>query len=220
MGHPNRTMPELELILVRHGETDWNRERFYRGREDVPLNANGIAQAELTAEALKERVFEAIYSSPLKRSMVTAKRIALPHQIDVREKWDLIDVDFGVWAGMSEEQVKAKWSKDYERWLKNPANMKFLNGESMKKAWKRVNSALREIIFLHGTGSVVIVSHRLPIKMMTAYMLHKKPKELAGIKHDPCAISVFKVDDRMTTPMKLNDSSHLAKLGLEKASDF
>ena len=213
-------MPEMELILIRHGETDWNRGRFFRGREDIPLNANGIAQADLTAEVLKDRVFEAIYSSPLKRSMVTAKRIALPHQINVREKWDLIDIDYGIWAGMKEDEVKSKWPKDYDRWLKNPANLRFIRGESMKKAWKRINSALREILFLHGTGSVIIVSHRMPIKMMTAYMLHKKPRDIVDIKHDPCAISTFEVTDRRPTPVKLNDSSHLAKLGLGETPDF
>ncbi len=213
-------MPKMELILIRHGETDWNRERFFRGREDVPMNATGIAMADLTAEALKDRVFEAIYSSPLKRAMVTAKRIAIPHQIDVREKWDLIDVDFGVWAGMKEDDVKAKWSKDFDRWMKNPADMRFLRGESMKKAWKRVNSALREIIFLHGTGSVVIVSHRIPIKMMTAYMLHKKPREIANIRHDPCGISIFEVESQKPRALVLNDTRHLEKLGLGPGSDF
>jgi broad specificity phosphatase PhoE len=213
-------MPEMELILIRHGETEWNRERFFRGHEDIPLNANGIAMADLTADALKDRVFEAIYSSPLKRAVVTAKRIALPHQIDVREKWGLIDIDYGIWAGMKEDEVKAKWSKDYDRWLTNPAGMKFLRGESMKKAWKRVNSALREILFLHGTGSVVIVSHRIPIKMMTAYMLHKKPREIVDIKHDPCGISIFQVSDRKPTPVKLNDTSHLESLGLGNPPDF
>ncbi len=210
----------MELILVRHGETDWNRERFFRGREDVALNATGIAMADLTAEALKDRVFEAIYSSPLKRAMVTAKRIAIPHQIDVREKWDLIDIDFGIWSGMKEDDVKAKWPRDYQRWNENPARMRFLRGESVKKAWKRVNSALREIIFTHGTGSVVIVSHRIPIKMMTAYMLHKKPRHITEIRHDPCAISVFEVEEHQPRPVILNDSRHLAKLGLGEARDF
>ncbi len=213
-------MPKMELILIRHGETDWNRERFFRGREDVALNATGITMADLTAEALKDRVFEAIYSSPLKRAMVTATRIAMPHQIKVREKWDFIDVDFGVWTGLKEDVVKERWIRDYERWQKNPAKMRFLHGESMKKAWKRVNSALREVIFMHGTGSVIIVSHRIPIKMMTAYLLDDKPGDIANIRHDPCAISIFEVEERASRPVKLNDSSHLAKLGLGKAPDF
>jgi len=213
-------MPKMELILVRHGETDWNRERFFRGREDIPLNATGIAMADLTAEALKDRVFEAIYSSPLKRSMVTATRIAMPHQIEVREKWGFIDVDYGAWTGLQEDVVKERWGRDYRRWQENPANMRFLHGESMKKAWKRVNTALREVLFTHGTGSVVIVTHRIPIKMMTAYMLGDRPADMVKIRHDPCAISIFEVDDRKPRPVKLNDSSHLTNLGLAQAPDF
>jgi len=213
-------MPKMELILIRHGETDWNRERFFRGREEVLLNANGIAMADLTADALKDRVFEALYSSPLKRALVTATRIAIPHQIDVRVKRGLIDIDYGVWTGVKEDEVKAKWAGDYRRWTENPARMKFLRGESMKKAWKRINSALREIIFLHGTGSVVIVSHRIPIKMMTAYLLDKRPREIVNIKHDPCAISMFQVEERRSRPLILNDSSHLKKLNLGEMPDF
>jgi len=213
-------MPKLELILIRHGETDWNRERFFRGREDVALNATGIAMADLTAEALKDRVFEAIYSSPLKRAMVTATRVAMPHQISVRMKPDLIDIDYGVWTGMKESDVIAKWGKDYDRWLKNPSRMRFIRGESVKKTWKRVNTALREIIFTHGTGSVVIVTHRIPIKMMTAYLLRQKPRDIVKIRHDPCAISIFEFEDRKGRPVVLNDSSHLSSLGLSPALDF
>ncbi len=213
-------MPKMELILIRHGETDWNRERFFRGREDVALNARGIAMADLTAEALKDKVFEAVYSSPLKRAMVTATRIAMPHEINVRVKWDFIDIDYGAWTGRKEDEVKAKWGKDYERWLSNPARMRFLSGESMKKAWKRVNSALREIIFMHGTGSVVIVSHRIPIKMMTAYLLDQKPRDITKIRHDPCAMSVFEIEGRKPTAIELNDSRHLASLGLVETPDF
>jgi len=213
-------MPKMELILIRHGETDWNRERFFRGREDVALNATGITMADLTAEALKDKVFEAIYSSPLKRALVTAKRVAMPHQIDVRVKWDLIDIDYGVWTGLKEEAVKERWGKDFERWANNPARMRFLHGESVRKTWKRVNSALRELIFLHGTGVVVVVSHRIPIKMMTAYLLGQKARDIVDIRHDPCAISVFEVDGRKAEPVVLNDSRHLEKLDLGEAQDF
>jgi broad specificity phosphatase PhoE len=88
-------MTELELILIRHGLTDWNEGGIFRGHEDVRLNAVGIAQADATAEALKDRVFEAVYSSPLKRAFVTARRIALPHEIEVRPSDGFLDVNYG-----------------------------------------------------------------------------------------------------------------------------
>jgi broad specificity phosphatase PhoE len=213
-------MCEMELIIVRHGETEWNREHVFRGRRDIRLNSNGIAQADATAKALEGRVFEAIYTSPLKRSVVTARRIAKPHEIAVRESVDLSDISYGAWEGLTVETVKREYPPMYERWLKNPAKVRFTSGESMRRAWKRVNSALREIIWTHGTGTIVIVSHRMPIKMMTAYLLHQKRDAIGGIRHDPCAISIFKVRQRQSTPVILNDSSHLRGLNIPPMDDF
>jgi len=213
-------MPKLELILVRHGETDWNKEGFFRGHEDVKLNSVGIAQADAVAEALKGKVFEAIYSSSLKRAVVTARRIAMPHEIGVRGKSEFTDINFGTWQGKKESAVKEMHPKLYERWMTNPWWVKFPGGERVRKAWRRVNSGLREVMFMHGTGCVVIVSHRIPIKFMTGYLLKTPRKEFYKIVHDPCAISIFSVDDREYRPIVLNDSSHLAKLGLQKPRDF
>jgi len=214
-------MRRLELILVRHGETEWNKEGFFRGTEDVKLNATGIAQADLVAEALKGKVFEAVYTSPLKRALVTARRIAMPHEIGIREKSEFMDINFGRWQGKKEDAVKEMHPKLYERWITDPWGVKFPGGEKVKKAWKRVNTGLREILFAHGTGCVVIVSHRIPIKFMTAYLLKVPKKEFFKVVHNPCAISIFELTDRYhAKPIVLNDSRHLASLHLGKQRDF
>jgi len=210
----------MELILIRHGETDFNRDGVFRGQMDVRLNATGVAMAEATAEVLKDKVFEAIYSSPLKRALVTAKRIALPHEIEVRSKHEFIDISFGAWQGLTEAEVKTKWPPLYEKWLSKPGGVRFPRGESTKMCWKRVISGLREITFQHGTGTIVIVSHRVPIKLMTAYLLGKRRGSMNEIKHDPCAISVFTVDERKYAPVVLNDSSHLAGISRSENKDF
>lgn len=213
-------MSKLELILVRHGETDWNKEGYFRGHEDVKLNARGIAQADAVAEALRSKVFEAIYSSPLKRAMVTATRIAMPHEIKVRENMAFVDINYGTWQGKKESVVKERYAPLYKRWKETPHKVKFPGGESVKKAWKRVNSGLRELLVLHGTGCVVIVSHRIPLKFMTTYLLGRPLKEFNEVVHDPCAISVFEIEDREYRPVVLNDTSHLRKLGGEGYRDF
>ncbi|HEX7392538.1 MAG TPA: histidine phosphatase family protein [Thermoplasmata archaeon] len=213
-------MPKMELILVRHGETDWNSAAIFRGHEDVRLNSVGIAQADAVGEALESRVFEAIYSSPLKRSLVTATRIAIPHQIDVHVNQGFVDVNYGTWQGLKEATVKQKNPRAYERWTNTPTKMKFPGGDSMKKAWKRVNTSLRELLVLHGLGTVVIVSHRIPLKFMTAYLLGTGFESFPSVKHDPCAISIFSVDDGKFEPIVLNDTRHLAKLRLPEPRDF
>lgn len=213
-------MPKLELILVRHGETDWNREGYFRGHEDVKLNARGIAQADAVAEALRSKVFEAVYSSPLKRALVTARRIALPHEIAVRENQAFVDINYGTWQGRKESVVAEKYPPLYARWKATPFKVKFPGGESVKKAWKRVNSGLRELLVLHGTGCVVIVTHRIPLKFMTTYLLGRPLKRFNEVVHDPCAISVFEIEGRDYRPVVLNDSSHLRGIGGPKPPDF
>lgn len=214
-------MSKVELILIRHGETDWNSAKVFRGHEDVRLNATGIAQADATAEALKDRVFEAVYSSPLKRAYVTAKRVALPHEIGVRDYDAFVDINYGTWQGKKESTIKEKNPAGYDRWMNSPGSMKFPGGDSMKKAWKRINTGLREVLFLHGVGTIVIVSHRIPLKMMTTYLLGKKFEKFMDVVHDPCAISIFEVENvRIHKPVVLNDSSHLRRLNLSRADDF
>jgi broad specificity phosphatase PhoE len=211
----------LELILIRHGETDWNKDRVFRGQMDMRMNAMGIAQADATAEALKGVVFDAIFSSPLKRALVTSRRIAKPHEIEVRVSDGFSDMHFGSWQGLTEAQVEERNAPMLRKWKTSPAHFRPPGGESTKKVWKRVNSQLREILFTCGTGTVVIVSHRVPLKMMTAYLLNKKRGDIHMIKHDPCAMSVFRVrnkDDREV--VRLNDTSHLKQLHLPAQDDF
>ncbi|MCJ7606439.1 MAG: histidine phosphatase family protein [Thermoplasmata archaeon] len=214
-------MATLELILIRHGETDWNREKVFRGWRDVRINKTGIAQADATAEALRDKVFEAVYTSPLKRSVVTARRIAKPHGVDLRYKTGFMDINYGTWEGLTASKVEASYPALYQKWLENPGKVKFPGGESTRKAWKRVNSALREVLWTHGTGTVVIVSHRVPLKLMTAYLLDRKLSSIGEVRHDPCAMSVFEVEHKRDHRMVvLNDSRHLSGLGPREQEDF
>jgi broad specificity phosphatase PhoE len=213
-------MGKMELILIRHGETDWNKDGVFRGQMDVKLNAMGIAQADATANALASKVFEAIYTSPLKRALVTARRIAKPHEMVERVDNGLMDISFGRFQGLTEAEVTSRYPGQLKVWKENPGKAKFPGGESVKKAWKRINSSLREILVVHGYGTVVIVSHRVPIKMMTAYLLGKDRYSIGEIKHDHCAISVFEIDGRDYEPIVLNDSGHLSKLGVLDKKDF
>lgn len=211
----------MQLILIRHGETDWNKDRVFRGHMDMRLNAVGVAQADATAEALKDVVFDAVYSSPLKRAAVTATRVAKPHGIEVRTVEGLTDMYFGAWQGLTEKQVEERYAPMLAKWQQGPARFRPPGGESTTKAWKRINSQLREILFTHGTGTVVVVSHRIPLKMMTAYLLKRKAGAFHDIRHDPCAISVFSVRSKYDSePVKLNDASHLRRLSLPPSDDF
>ena len=94
------------ILLIRHGETDWNAEKIFRGRADIELNENGIKQAELLAKHLAGERIVAIYSSPLKRALRTAGIMAGSHQVDVTPALGLLDFDYGEWQGLSHQQSR------------------------------------------------------------------------------------------------------------------
>jgi len=210
----------MELILIRHGETDWNRETIFRGHIDIPLSENGITQAEATARALRHKPIDAIYSSPLKRTMTTARTIAASHRIEPVAKDNYIDIDYGIWQGLTESIVKERYPRPFEKWTDHPEKMRFPNGESVRKVWKRCASGLREIASTHDIETIVVVSHRIPIKLMTAFLLGKDTSAMNQIKHDVCAISIFEIANRDFKPVLLNDNRHLSDLGIPALKDF
>lgn len=91
----------MQIILARHGETEWNVSEIFRGRRDVGLNEMGNRQAELLGNYLKDLKIEVIYSSPLKRALDTAQSIAKHHRLDVNVAPGLTDFNYGVWEGLS-----------------------------------------------------------------------------------------------------------------------
>ncbi|MFO7996535.1 MAG: histidine phosphatase family protein [Dehalococcoidia bacterium] len=97
------------MMLVRHGDTDWNVEEIFRGRADVELNETGVKQAELLGKYLEFVPIEAVYSSPLKRALRTAEIIAGFHNIDITSCRELIDFDYGEWQGLSQDTVKERY---------------------------------------------------------------------------------------------------------------
>ena len=106
------------IMLIRHGDTDWNVEEIFRGRADIELNETGIKQAQLLAKYLGGVPIEAVYSSPLKRALKTAEIIAPLHNVDVMPSQELTDLDYGEWQGLSHDAVKDRYKTLYEKWLK------------------------------------------------------------------------------------------------------
>src|SRR3990172_8873638 len=97
----------LRLLLLRHGETAWNRERRYQGWTDTPLSAEGLLQAEAAARELKEHAFAAVYASPLRRARDTAAAIAAPHRLEVETDPAFKDLGFGQWEGLTLDEARA-----------------------------------------------------------------------------------------------------------------
>lgn len=210
----------MDLILVRHGETDWNRNLVFRGRIDIPLNETGLAQAAATAEVLKNHAISSVYSSPLLRAMKTAEIIAKPHSLQVFADEDLIDINYGLLQGLSEDEAKLRYPKLIEEWNSHPEKVKFPGGESLIDVWNRTRDFLNRLMSLGEQETVLIVSHRIPIKLITLALLGMDLEKMNMIKHDTCAISTFRLEYGCVQKSSLNDSRHLLHLGVSQMKDF
>lgn len=202
------------ILLIRHGQTEWNRVERFRGRVDLELNEMGIKQAEATAERIARWQVSAIYCSPLKRTMRTGQALGQGLNLEVKPLPGLIDIDFGNWQGLSPEEVASRDSAAYAQWLENPHLVRFPDGESLEQVRERVTAAVDDLLPQHPEGTVVLVSHKVVCKILVLSLLGLDNSRFWQVEQDVCAINLFKVIDGVPIALLLNDTCHLK--GLEK----
>ena len=179
-----------EIILVRHGETEWNVQQVFRGRIDIELNETGLRQAELLAEYLSGVMIDAVYSSPLRRALKTAEAIASPHKLEVKIAPGLIDFDFGKWHGLPQQEVKRRYRELYAEWVKNPHLIRMPEGESLSDVRERALTVVDEVVAKY-EGTVALVSHRVVNKVLICALLGLDNSHFWNIKQDTGAITIF-----------------------------
>jgi broad specificity phosphatase PhoE len=199
----------MQVILVRHGQTDWNREGIFRGRIDVKLNAAGLKEAAVIGEKLRGTDPDAVCSSPLSRAMDTALRIASYRGKQVREIAEFVDIDFGVWEGLSRGKAKARYPKIFKKWEQSPERVKIPGAETLGEVRGRVLKGLDLVLAEHPEGVVVIVSHGLINKVLLCAVLGLPNSHFWKIKQDNGAINIFTYSARGTKLVLLNDTSHI-----------
>jgi len=207
------------ILLIRHGDTDWNVEEIFRGRADIELNETGIKQAELLAKYLEDVSLEAVYTSPLKRALKTAEIIAGPHNADVTPSQELIDFDYGEWQGLSHDTVKDNYKTLYEKWLKKPHLVRIPKGESLDDVKERVVGLVDRVIARYD-GTVALVSHRVILKVIICALLGLDNSHFWNIKVDTCGITTFIYRDESFILEKHNDTSFLKSIERPALSDF
>jgi len=206
------------VMLIRHGETDWNVEEIFRGQMDVALNETGIAQAEQLAEYLKDIQIEAIYSSPLKRALRTAEIIAACHHVKVESTDELTDFNYGEWQGLSRKTVRERYPGLYDAWMNNQL-IKVPGGESMDNVRARSLSLVKQVVARY-EGIVALVSHRVTNKVLICTLLGLDNSHFWNIKLDVCGVTTFLYENRRFILDKHNDTSFLEPLGRPKLNDF
>lgn len=157
-----------ELWLVRHGQTDWNREGRYQGQADLPLNATGLAQARALAERLDGEHFDAIYASPLQRALRTAMILAARLGLEVRLDPRLREINQGEWQGMLVSDIAARYAGELAQREVDPLNVRAPGGESVPEVAVRMWAAADDIARAYPAGRVLVVSHGLALATLVA----------------------------------------------------
>jgi len=202
------------FILVRHGQTAWNREERFRGQSDVPLDETGLAQASKTARRIgAEWSPAAVYCSPLLRARQTAQAIAQPFGLPVRPHAGLNDINFGLLQGLTVPEARERWPDAVDAWFHTPHLAQIPGGEPLVEVSTRAMAAVHELAGLHPRDTIVLVGHLVLNRAVLLGVLGLGEDRFWRIGQDTCAINVFDYEDGDFTLLTLNDACHLRAAG-------
>jgi broad specificity phosphatase PhoE len=209
------------IYLIRHGQTDWNKDKIFRGRADVPLNAHGRKEAAALARHLKHVVPVACYSSPLSRAIETAEAAVKSRSIDVEVDEGIIDIDYGDWQGIRDEEVRERFPEIYRRWQERPYRVRFPGGESLAMVKKRALASLERIRNENPDGIVFVVAHRVVTKVLMCAALGLGNSAFWKIRQDNCAYNIIEFSGNEAVVVLMNETCHMRSAGLApKLGDF
>lgn len=165
MTNPKKTT----LLLIRHGQTEWNLLGKYTGQSDIPLNETGRQEARQLARKLQENPPEVVVSSDLIRAQETAVIVAAPFDLPVHIDSDLREINQGVWEGMYFPDIKAKYAAEFAQREANPLEVAPPEGETVGQVRERVLTAVNKIAQTYPGKRVAVVAHGLSLALIKAH---------------------------------------------------
>ncbi len=174
---PRGTVPSggpCQILLVRHGRTALNVAGRFRGRQDPPLDREGLAEARRAARYLAGAGLAAVYTSPLRRARATARAIAERSGVRLRVDPDLADLDYGRWTGKTPEEVRREAPVAYRRFRRDPLTSRLPGGEAVQAVLARVDRTLVRLADRFPNRTVVAVTHDVVIRLVVGQVLHRR----------------------------------------------
>jgi phosphoserine phosphatase len=201
------------ILLIRHGETDWNRIRRFQGRSNLPLNQNGKDQAHALALALEDESLTAIYSSPLIRTLETARLIKVFHpSIPLFEEEGLVEMNLGEFEGMEAQHWAAEYPDFLRTWQETPASVTMPGGESLQEVQTRTIGTLERITKLYPTESTLLLcSHNFVNLTMLCYALRVPLDRFREVRQETAALNVLYMQGERLWAKVVNERSYLKR---------
>jgi alpha-ribazole phosphatase len=197
------------LVIVRHGETDFNVQERWQGHIDIPLNANGLAQAQRVAARLKNDTFEAIFTSDLKRAHATAEAINQHHKLPLQLDQRLREVYLGHFEGLTSHEIHTRFPEEYAAWSGNHEQPAPGGGESDMDFLQRIQGFLDSTLPHHPAESALLVTHGGTIRFLMCAILDLPLARFAHFRVDNTAISEFQWYHNRWNLVRFNDIYHL-----------
>lgn len=208
------------IYLIRHGQTDWNRDGICMGQADVPLNDLGHEQARRTGERLSAFPISAIYTSDLERTVETARPLADALDVSIVPDPALRELDYGHWEGLHQEELPQHYPEEFQEDPRlDPLGFHPDGGESVRELFERVTTAFEGIVRNHSDRAVVIVAHGGVIRCLANYVLGNGAHALKqtffslGFAVSNGGVTLVRVEPDPTARLVyLNDTCHLEGL--------
>ena len=185
----NKDKETLKLYIVRHGETEWNVIKRFQGQLNTPLTEKGMEKLRETGKKLENVLFDEVYTSELGRTVASTEIILNENRgyrnkkLELKKLAELNEVYFGVWQGLTYEEVFLKYPEEANNYFYNVKNYKAENveAENLKDALERFLKGINKILDSHKSGNILVVTHGTVLEMFMNYVANN---------------SIFDIDER------------------------
>jgi probable phosphoglycerate mutase len=201
------------ILLIRHGATVLSAEDRFAGSTDVELSSEGREQARLLGERLASEPIAAIYASPMKRTVDTARAVAAPHALEPITDPAFKEIAHGRWEGLTRREVAERFADEYKSWEADPFTFAPEGGESGVSVMARALPALRAMALAHAGATAALISHKATIRLILCSLLGIDARGYRDrLDQSPACLNVLDLKDSVHARLMLfNDTSHYAE---------
>ena len=194
----------MELILVRHGETQLNHQKKYCGWSDSVLTEEGLLQAKTVGNKLKQASIHQIFCSDLSRTIQTAEQINGYHHVPVEPIRELRELNFGLWEGLTYAEIKKQYPTEAIAWEKDWMGYAVPEGESLHGMYGRIIQSIEEIVKNNQEKQILVVSHSGCIRGILAHYIGRGIEDYWKYKVEHCGITKIEIVDHYAVLTALN----------------
>lgn len=207
---------KTRVFLVRHGATVLSAEDRFAGATNVELSEVGRQQASALSKRLAGQPIEAFLASPLDRTIETARLLAGPHDLPVQPDSGLLEINHGVWEGLTRQEAETKFGDMYVKWEADPYNFAPEGGETGLAVAARAMPALLRAVGAHAGKMICVVSHKATIRLLLGAILGFDPRRYRDhLDLNPASLTILDFRDALEARLTLyNDVAHYAPDGL------